>query len=294
MELAIFEAIDKAKKMVSPRLFNQFIQIISRDQAGDSIDLTRYRPQRPMNEVPVHSMARTSRTTAMSSPSRPTTTMSTQTNVNQQTINGIPRRVPSQRQAPPRGRMHPQHSQQMGGQRQPIQGQNRSPNQVQGARVSPQHQGQQHQRQQPPQQQQHAAPQRPPRIAQRQPLPQRQPQRQSPRQAVPQQAMNGNVTHAAPSGGGRKPPMTKSSQNGQTQQMMQNMLNVAANGAPPHRRASGAMERKPPMHYNQQQAPSQQVQGQQQQPQGQPRRGPVVSNPTNQVNMQQPYRQYGQ
>lgn len=293
LENAIFEAIDKAQKMVSPELFNNFIRQISMDQAGECINLARYKTQRPMNSVGVGRM--------------PRSTASTQTRMApMQVQQGRARPAP-----PPRGRMH---SQQMGGQRAPQQVGVQSVNSVQvqsvGVGVGQQHQGQQ---QAPQQQQQHAAPHRAPRtgsVAHRQPLSRGgQPQRSMQSQRTGsggQQTMNGTVSrqnvHSAPSQmamAGRKPPMTsKASQNGQSQQMMQSMMNM--NGAPPHRRATGPMKapvtsRQHNTHYNQQAAPSQnsqQAQGQQQPPQQQQvqrRRGPM---PSNQTNFQQQYNQY--
>merc|ERR1719242_2709308 len=284
MEQAIINSIEKARAMVSRRLFDQFIERVSCSRAAECINLARYKTQRQVNKVPVR-MQRS--------------TVSTQTN--------IPR-APLQRRAQPRPRIHGQHTvnvnQQMG---QPMQQRVQDQNQHQGVGMGQQHQGKQPQ-------QQHTAPHRRPRNAQRQPLSsQRAPQRQP----ISQQTMNGTVNHQnrqsvnvhmAPSQmamGGRKPPMIKNNQNEQSQQMMRNMVNVPVNGTP-HRRGTGAI--KPPVvsnrhnaHFNQPPQSQnvqngQQTQGQQQSPQQQQgqrvRRAPMPNNQGNQMNIPQTsYRQ---
>merc|ERR1719474_2221479 len=310
MESAILESMDKAQKMVSPRLFDEFIRQISMDRAGNYIDLSRYKPQ-PM----------------------PRTTVSTQTNLNRQ-------RHPPPRSVLPQQRVHQQYGHRAAAQ---MQGQQRAV--AQGVRRShPQSQPlNQQQHAAPPRsmnQQQHAAPHRAVQQRQRQSLP---------RTAVQQQAMNGAVNHQqnrqnlqnhpnrsnvsvhgqamgqrAPQqmhsqAMGRKParppmPMNKGTQNGQSQQQMMQMMMNNVNGQqaqgmrgaskPPVPSSRGRGHAVNVSHYSQQQAAaqnaesSQQVQGQQAQqqsqpaPQGQRRRAPMVNGQGNQVNMQQPYRQY--
>merc|ERR1719474_2570539 len=155
MEKAIYDSMDKAQKMVSPRLFDEFIRQISMDRAGNYIDLTRYKPQ-PM----------------------PRTTVSTQTNLNRQ-------RHPPPRSVLPQQRVHQQYGHRAAAQ---MQGQSAV---VQGVRrPHPQSQAMsQQQRVAPPRamtQQQHASPHRTVQQRQRQTLP-RAPQHQ--------QAMNGAVNH---------------------------------------------------------------------------------------------------